>query len=148
MVNSNEKYKEYRRAYYLRNREKILKVAKKQHLKNQADPELKKKRHKQMVQATLKWRFRNPEKVKEINEKTKEYRSNIYKKNPEKYKEDVKLWRLNNKEKHLKTKRKWAQANPDKIKKYADKYKPKAIIQRKKTYLLSDDDIKKKKSIW
>lgn len=101
-----------------------------------------------MVQATLKWRFRNPEKVKEINEKTKEYRSNIYKKNPEKYKEAVKLWRLNNKEKHLKTKRKWAQANPDKIKKYADKYKPKAIIQRKKTYLLSDDDIKKKKSIW
>ena len=43
MVNSNEKYKEYRRAYYLKNREKLLETGKKQHLKNQADSELKKK---------------------------------------------------------------------------------------------------------
>ena len=37
---------------------------------------------------------------------------------------------------------------PDKIKLSTDKYRPKAIIQRKKNYLRSDIDLKKKKTIW
>ena len=141
MVDPNDKYKEYRRAYYLKNKEKFLEASKKRYLKIQADPELKKKRMEQITHSVKKWKSKNPEKQKKYSKKS-------YQKDPEKYKLATSLWRTNNREKHLKARRKWAQENPDKIKLSTDKYKPKAIIQRKKNYLRSDIDLKKKKTIW
>jgi hypothetical protein len=141
MVDSNEKYKEYRRTYYLKNKEKFLEASKKRYLKIQADPELKKKRMEQITRSVKKWKSKNPE-------KTNKYTNKAYQNHPEKYKLASSLWRINNREKHLKARRKWAQENPEKIKLSSDKYKTKAIIKRRKNYLMSDIDLKKKKTIW
>jgi hypothetical protein len=121
----NEKYKEYKKQWYLKNRERILKERKKYYSENK-DKILEYHKNSEKVQQYL-----------------KKYRKEYYDKNKEKISQKQKEDYKNNKEFYSKRNKKYREEHKEQLNEYCRKYRKnhKEELNKKYLYRKNNDDL-------